>query len=294
MNQDDSALAAERCGELEVEVIKLRREVDRARQVAKKQKAVSSEVSSALTDLRKLVNDAEVERELLRGEIEDLERETGELGTELQDMLSDRDRMKVDMDLHSHETETLRLEKLRMEAEIGQMAFFHDETDKLLVKLRMNAQTLELEREKEVIEIRHLEEERQYLKSECNKLDEEKGRLKVVVQDVEEEREKAKYETQMAGWENDQLHDELESLGVGSRMSLNSIVGGWVGGLTMPIKNLNLNIDRAAGVNRENVHEREQGSGENRLERAIAADDVGEDSSISPFVGTTVTIGDDD
>ena len=124
-------------------------------------------------------------------------------------LIEERDEMTIEIDEKKNKCESLVLHRLEMIAEMEQIRFFQSETKMMVQQLSMHEKSVELEKERDLIEVRNVEKEKEELKQLCEQMEDEISELKTLLNSSEEERDKAKDVAQTLGVENDALHDEI-------------------------------------------------------------------------------------
>uniref|UniRef100_A0A7S4T890 Uncharacterized protein n=1 Tax=Ditylum brightwellii TaxID=49249 RepID=A0A7S4T890_9STRA len=205
---------AVQCGELEVEIYKLRRQVERARNKDDRHTHHDHEIASELTSLREEVDILREEHAKVAEEDAKIQAELCELSGELQNQISLRDQYSMDIDLMQCEVERFELEILQRTAETEQLLFYQQEMDIMVQKLRMNVQHALMEKEQEEITVRNLGKSFKEMKESLNsQMELHDVMLKPQIDQIIREKNEMKFKAQTLSFQNDELQEEVEGLG---------------------------------------------------------------------------------
>uniref|UniRef100_A0A7S2IGG0 Uncharacterized protein n=1 Tax=Helicotheca tamesis TaxID=374047 RepID=A0A7S2IGG0_9STRA len=209
-----SSSSAVQCGELEVEIYKLRRQVERARNVDQRHSHNDNVIASELQALRDEVAKLEGEYDDVAADDMKIQAELGILNRNLQEQISARDQHSIDIDALQSEADRYEMETLRQTAEMEQLKFYQQEMDAMVQKLRMNVQYSVLEKEQDEIRVRKLRERVEVVKEEIHSQNElQNVMLKPQLDVILREKNEMKFKAQTLSFTNDELQEEMEQLG---------------------------------------------------------------------------------
>ncbi len=205
--------AVQICGELEVEIIKIRREVERMRVIDDKKEVADEGANSDLQVLRNELETITNESDKIQENVEFFARQNNKMHIELRQMKKDRIEVKDELDHLIAEERTLKVNRLNLEAEMEQMAFFHEEMRVLLEQFVMNEKLQEMELEKDLVTFRKQEQEyNATIKSEIPQLHDEIRQLEEQLRQANIQCDEVKAQAQSAASTNDELNKDLDLL----------------------------------------------------------------------------------
>ena len=205
--------AVQICGELEVEIIKVRREVERMRVIDDKKEVADEGANSDLQDLKHELETITSESDKIKENLEYFLRQNTKMRIELRPMKKEHMEVKDELDRLNVEARTLKVNRLNLEAEMEQMAFFHDEMRVLLEQFIMNEKLQEMELEKDLVAFRKQEEEyKSTIKDEIPQLHDEIQHLEEQLQQVKAQCQEVRLQAQSTAEINDELNKDLDLL----------------------------------------------------------------------------------
>mmetsp|Transcript_15881 Transcript_15881/g.22623 ORF Transcript_15881/g.22623 Transcript_15881/m.22623 type:complete len:240 (-) Transcript_15881:33-752(-) len=200
------------CGELEVEAIKMRKEIEIM-------VGTCSELEKAATNSLRIKSELELEEQKLEEqyqsrklEVSYLHAEKQSLETQVEQMESEKDKASIELNSMKQKNVTTESNQIAIKAEIDQIGWFQGETSHMVQQLLMHEKTLEQECDQDKIDHRLLEQEREEVQSQLLHLEEEKEELKLALEEAEKQRDNERKRAKSISMENHNLHVTISEL----------------------------------------------------------------------------------